>query len=330
MAGLFGRSAAVRDKALADPQPYVPGMMPEPAFAGAGFGPPLPMRMNDDGSPPFGQMQSQPMPVPMNGGAGPGSLGDYSRTLFEPRPLNPAPVPSGPALDIPSNMFAAHIKPHFFDREGTGTKILGVLGDVALSYSASMGDPGALAQLRQMREQQHADAEARLVASSCDERNEALEDAERARNAPRYFSGKEDQLSYDPHVRHVSTIYDAPEEYQTYASAMGYQPGTPEYRGALSDYVLRGYGPTAAGVRSDLQQERFAGQAGLEGIRQGNRVALRGMPTIGIRIGQRVTVTVTRARASAACRPAQPGTSMRLFSPRSRGARLYRRASNRF
>jgi hypothetical protein len=82
-----------------------------------------------------------------------------------------------------------------------------------------------------------------------------------------------------PRPASVSTIYDAPEEYQTYASAMGYQPGSPEYRGALSDYVLRGYGPTAAGVRSDLQQERFAGQAGLEGIRQGNRVALRGMPT---------------------------------------------------
>jgi hypothetical protein len=109
-------------------------------------------------------------------------------------------------------------------------------------------------------------------------RQEALEDTERARNAPRYFSGKEDQLSYDPASGKVTTVYDAPEEYETYAKALGYEPGSPEYRGALTDYVLRGYGPTAAGVRTDLQSQRLEGQAGLEAMRQRNRLALKRTP----------------------------------------------------
>lgn len=149
-----------------------------------------------------------------------------------------------------------------------------------MSYSASQGDPWALAQLRQ-RAQQQQDTREEAVWSRRHqlERTEALDDEKRKQNAPRYFSGGTDQLSFDPSTGKVSTLYDAPTAAEQYAKGLGYEPGTPEYRSALTDATLKAYGPTAADVRGDLIDRRFQGSAGLEAIRQGNRMALRGSPT---------------------------------------------------
>ena len=168
----------------------------------------------------------------------------------------------------------AKIKPHFFDNGGLGWTILGSIGDAfaqAGGYQPTFW-PTVLRK-RQMEAEQ-----AQWLARHNLQRQETLEDYERKRNEPRYFSGKEDQLSYDPATGKVTTVYDAPEEYETYAKALGYEPGSPDYRGALTDYVLRSYGPTAADVRSDLQDRRFNNSVSLEGIRQRNRLALKQTP----------------------------------------------------
>jgi hypothetical protein len=79
-----------------------------------------------------------------------------------------------------------------------------------------------------------------------------------------------------------------PNEFEQYAEAQGYQPGSEPYSVATQDYVLRGNGPTAFGydqqldeVRTandiELENERQAGRLGLEGARQGNRVNLEGV-----------------------------------------------------
>jgi hypothetical protein len=78
---------------------------------------------------------------------------------------------------------------------GIGWNIIGAIGD-GFSQMGGYGSPFC-GCARSISTQQQ-DAEARWSIHHAQERNEALEDAERARNAPRYFSGKEDQLSYDP------------------------------------------------------------------------------------------------------------------------------------
>ncbi|MFD1610852.1 hypothetical protein ACFSCW_03445 [Sphingomonas tabacisoli] len=305
MAGMFGSTARLRDKSLADPQPYVPGYVdPNPtrtyeqALQDFGITDPLarlglpranPAPVAADAPAPF---QRQPSLL----GAGMGDNATYpgpaspnsdlpftnAPELFQPRTVNGmmGRVATGPALDIPSNMFAAHIKPHFFDKEGTGTKIIQGLGELGLAFSASQGDPWALSQLRQ-RAQAAQDQREEVIWSRRHalKRQETLDDEKRKQLAPRYFSGKEDQLSYDPSTGKVTTIYDAPSDAEGYARTLGYQPGTQEWRNAVTDYTLKAYGPTAAGVRSDLLDQRLEGQVNLEGVRQGNRVALRGMPT---------------------------------------------------
>ena len=52
------------------------------------------------------------------------------------------------------------------------------------------------------------------------------------------------------------------------------KPGTREYNTALTDYVLRGNGPTAYGYDQSLEDQRAANDTTLEGVRQGNRVDL--------------------------------------------------------
>lgn len=103
--------------------------------------------------------------------------------------------------------------------------------------------------------------------------------AARERNAPKYLSGASDQLRLDPATGKVERIYDAPEDFETYAGAQGHQPGTQAYFDAAQDYVLRGNGPTAFQFDRDLEAIREAKAKSIEAARQVNRERLRGLPT---------------------------------------------------
>jgi hypothetical protein len=111
-----------------------------------------------------------------------------------------------------------------------------------------------------------------------------------------------------------------PNEFEQYAAAQGYRPGSEQYNTAAQDYVLRGNGPTAYNydqqldeVRTandiELEGERQQGRLTLEGARQNNRVGLE-----GVRQDNRVTTRQTptyrdmnppapRAPRAAAARP---------------------------
>jgi hypothetical protein len=243
--GIFGQSARVRDKALAEMQPYAP------AYVG--------------GSGSRGVMAP---PVP------------DAAELYQPQAASPPPVNMGPALALPSNMFAAKIKPHFFDKTGTGTKLVQLLGDLSTQWGAAQGQPWALQQLQTQQRNAEAEREQVIWSRRHDlQRSEALEDAERTRNAPRYFSGREDQLSFDPSTGKVATIYDAPTDAESYAKSLGFDAGSPEYRGALTDYVLKANGPTAEAARESLLGQRQQGSTNLEALRQRNRIALKRTPS---------------------------------------------------
>lgn len=160
-------------------------------------------------------------------------------------------------------------KPGFFKHGGLGEKILGGVGEFALRYSASQGNPFAMATIQNRLSRQRAQDEAvRQDQLRQQDRQWQIEDRDAMLNKPQFFNAGNDRVRYDPTTGQSEVVYDAPEDYQTYASTLGLNPGDAGYDNAVQDYVLRGSGPTAQKAK-----------LGLEGVRQDNRLQLRGTPT---------------------------------------------------
>ncbi len=187
-------------------------------------------------------------------------------------PLMRDPGNVAQGVNMPS-IATPHIKPKFFDKHGAWRDVasfaLGTVGD-ALAMN-SEGGRFYLQNKMAERERQNQLADVRL------KRQWQMEDADRERNKPQYFSGAEDRLMFDPLTGQTSTVYDAPTDAETYAQAFGFDPGSPEYQNALEDYALRAYGPTATANRASLEGARLNSRMTLEGLRQRNRVSLEGV-----------------------------------------------------
>jgi len=160
----------------------------------------------------------------------------------------------------------------------TGQKIAAILGPAILAATGHQDQAmQAIAGIPSRRD----DWERRRQAAALEAVRWGREDeqAEQKRNDPRYFSGREDQVRFDPASGTAERIDDAPQDFEDYAAAGGLTPGTPEYFRAVEDYVLRGNGPTAFQYDRDLEAVRQAQRITLEAQRQRNRAALRGMPS---------------------------------------------------
>jgi hypothetical protein len=158
------------------------------------------------------------------------------------------------------------IHPKFFEYGGVGRKIAGVLADGLTDWAAMGGSPTAMQRIQQNGLNQNA---ARTFATWQQQaevrRQQELEDRAYEDNKPRFFSGGQDQVEYDPATGTANKIYDAPRPEQEYASQFG-QPGTPGFQKALQDYVLRQWGSTAVEAKSGLDDERFQHRADLKGV----------------------------------------------------------------
>lgn len=140
----------------------------------------------------------------------------------------------------------------------------GILGDALAGLN---GQPALFAQHMYRERQAKADQQRQLAEITLRSRLDAAK--------PDYFTAGNDRVRYDPSTGQSQTLYSAPEDFDLYAKALGYEPGTDEYDRALQDYVLRGGGPTATdnyNVREDWRQEN---REELEGIRQNNRMGLQ-------------------------------------------------------
>lgn len=175
-----------------------------------------------------------------------------------------------PAIDIAKTKQRG---PGFNEPGGWGEK----LQMLAAAFMNAGGNPmGAQAiyqrlgaeQRQRYEQQQQQSLWARQDSQRAEDRRWQVEDRDAKLNAPQYFMSGRDRVSFDPVSGESSVIYDGPEDYQNYADTLGLQPGQDGYDRAVQDYVLRSAGPTAV-----------AGKQALEGVRQSNRVALRGMPT---------------------------------------------------
>lgn len=186
------------------------------------------------------------------------------------RPQSPAPLASvmtGAPPPSPKGGFGG-----FLDRFMHPTNALGELGRALVM--AGETPLGTAYQILGENEARRAAAAAdaakfeREGAWHDQERQDHLDDREYERNKPQFFSGNEDRIKFDPVSGVATTVYDAPTDAETYATNLGLEPGSKEYRSALQDYVLRSNGPTAYGYRVGLEDQRSA-----------NRAALKGMPT---------------------------------------------------
>lgn len=175
-----------------------------------------------------------------------------------------------PAVDVSKTKVRG---PAFNEPGGLGEKI----EMLAASLMSAGGNPmGAQAIYQRMGErqrqrydtQQRQDLWSRQDTQRAEDRRWQVEDRDAHLNAPQYFMSGRDRVSFNPVTGESSVVYDGPEDYQAYADTLGLEPGQDGYNTAVQDYVLRSAGPTAV-----------AGKQSLEGVRQSNRVALRGMPT---------------------------------------------------
>lgn len=223
---------------------------------------------SDAMSPPGGQQI-------VAGDAPPMDLGDFTPPPADPGSLFTDPSARSTPLDamnLSREIAGAQVsKPGFFSKNGAGLDILGGLSDGILQMSGMNPVYGPAQQRRRSEQtqlnQQHAEW-ARQEMQRQQDRQWQAEDRDVKLKTPQYFMAGHDRVAFDPSTGQSKVVYDAPEDYQAYASSLGLNPGDDGYDKAVQDYVLRSSGPTA-----------LSGKINLEGTRQGNRLQLRSTPT---------------------------------------------------
>ena len=174
----------------------------------------------------------------------------------------------------PADLTPAHIRPHFFDKGGLGSKIAAGLGEFALQYSANMGQPGSLAIL-QNRMQQQRDERSRMATLA-----QEIMLARLRRNQPQIFNGGDGQiLSVDPITGTATEIHAARpaqpkiSEQQSLIDYWNVLPAN-DPRRPMIERAIRGYQYTP-----DVMDARQQNAMQMEDYRQQHRTDLRGMPT---------------------------------------------------
>lgn len=127
-----------------------------------------------------------------------------------------------------------------FRQGGKGWQILGMIGD---ALQTATGGRATFADAQRWWDEQEAERE-----RQAQERQDRL-------NTPSIINTKAGVMSATP-AGDIRMLYEAPPEapeYDAYAGLFGAR-GTPAYLRGAQDYILRGNGPTAIGLRTDLKQ----------------------------------------------------------------------------
>lgn len=181
------------------------------------------------------------------------------------------------------------------DKKGPG--LGNIISEFILNYGAASDNPLARSVLA---ERAAMEAQQRLFERQDSQRQEDrrwdMEDTQRKANAPQYFMSGKDRVQYDPATGQANVLYDGPEQFEDYAKALGFEPGTPDYVKAVQDAMLKSSGPTAYGYDKELDDYRTA-----------NDIQRKGSPTF----------------LQANPRPAAPrrGSAPRTSKPRSSSKR---------
>jgi hypothetical protein len=188
-------------------------------------------------------------------------------------------VLGNPSTGADVGMLGAQAKPKKpgFNDPGGWAERLAAIGDV-LGRAAGMGSNGAMEALIRNRDARRHDAAALAEKQGEWAHGDALERmrldgqtnlAQMKLDAPQYFTVGRDRLALDPVTGATRTLFHGQSDAEDYATnALGLSPGTPAYKRAVQDYVLKSAGPTAYDNRTNL-----------EGVRQGDRLQIRATPT---------------------------------------------------
>ena len=223
----------------------------------------------------LGMMQDTPPPTSQLGREQQQAGGIFGRSATPQTQQMPMVQPG-----VSGDAQMAQKRPGFFQHGGLGGKLLRFLGDVAINYSASNGDPAAMAtiQNRMYWQRQRAEAAERQRVRD-EDRSWQVEDRDYTANRPVIRNVGNELTRYDPTTGQTSLLYQGLSPEEEYVKALGLDPNTDEGQTAMQDYILRGNGPTAFGYDSRLEGIRQGNRIGIEGVRQSNRMSLRGSPT---------------------------------------------------
>ena len=161
-------------------------------------------------------------------------------------------------------------------KRSTGQKVADAAALFVMGAAGNQAGVNAFAQRRRTNEQRAWEV-ARDVAQWKHADWARQNGADLGAAAP--FTIGRDRLQYDPTTGETNTLYDGPEDFESYAEAKGFEPGSQQYFDAVEDYVLRSNGPTAYGRDKALDDYRTGNRLKMEGVRQGNRMTVRGSPT---------------------------------------------------
>lgn len=151
-------------------------------------------------------------------------------------------------------------KPGFLGKGGAGWGILGAIGDGLSAYGGQRGTflPALLDQQHEANEENRF--ERRLAAENEERRRKALDPRmEQVGNTIGWLDPS-GAGSYHP-------IFTAPSPAEQFASARGYEPGTPDYQQAVEDYRLGSWSGPAMEARQSLEGTRFDNRETLQGER---------------------------------------------------------------
>lgn len=203
-----------------------------------------------------------------------GSAGNSSPSLFQ------MPNIDGSAMTFegvkPSNPKQGA---GFFSKNGGWRNVVGGLGDAMQTFGGGKATYAPMMAERRMAQQRQEERALQRETSWQDYVRRKKYDRDNA--PPQYFTVGRDRVKFDPTTDQSQVVYDGLEDFDEYAVSMGYEPGTDEYETAVTDYVLRGNGPTALGIDKELDDYRTANDKGYDDYRTRNRLKVRGTPTYG-------------------------------------------------
>lgn len=253
-------------------------MTPDAVLAG---GLPMPGIIGGYGGGTF-NIDGQQVPAPQRGtmpqspnALRPGTLSTYQPPSIDGSamafdgivPANPADRPEASSVSR-DNLFA----PRPFTKT---ERIVGIIGDALAGFAGQPPQFAPMMQQRQRDEQQFRYAGQQRQ----QQRDWQAEDRNWKANQPDYFTSGRDRVKLNPLTGETQVVYDGPEDFDDYATALGMEPGSDEYESAVLDYVLRGHGPTALGYDKQLDDYRTANDKGYDDYQTRNRLKVRGSPS---------------------------------------------------
>lgn len=159
--------------------------------------------------------------------------------------LPPIPVPSPVPAAAKGPAVATDAGAPALPKLSKGQLIAGILADMA---AGAAGQPGLFAAAQHQRQRDYLD-DVRWHRERVAKREDAM--------LPR-VEKVGDSLGYlDPQAQSYKPFYTSPQPFEQYASAMGYQPGTPDYQRAVQDYRLGAWSAPAVDAKRDLEAVRY-------------------------------------------------------------------------